>query len=78
MSESIGIYWKAPITDTKHKARMMCTKRIQQASKHSILLTYFLQLKARLDFASRCFSAEVVVTLPVVGLLSICMFNDKS
>lgn len=34
--------------------------------------TYFLQLKAREAFARRCFSAVVVLTLPVVGLLSIC------
>jgi len=33
--------------------------------------TYFLQLKEREDFARRCFSAVVVFTLPVVGLLSI-------
>jgi len=34
--------------------------------------TYLLQLKARDDFANRCFSATLVFTLPVVGLLSIC------
>jgi hypothetical protein len=34
--------------------------------------TYFLQLKASEDFARRCFSAVVVFTLPVVGLVSIC------
>lgn len=35
--------------------------------------TYFLQLKAREAFASFCFSSAVVFTLPVVGLLSICI-----
>lgn len=38
--------------------------------------TYFLQLKEREDFARRCFSAVVVFTLPVVGLLSICKTED--
>jgi len=34
--------------------------------------SYVLQLKARDDLANRCFSITVVLTLPVVGLVSIC------
>ena len=40
--------------------------------------TYFLQLKAREALASLFFSASVLETLPVVGLLSICnKIGDK-
>jgi hypothetical protein len=35
--------------------------------------TYFLQLKARESFARCRFSAAVVFTLPVVGVLSVCI-----
>ena len=35
--------------------------------------TYFLQLKARESFARRRLSAAVVFTLPVVGVLSVCI-----
>lgn len=46
---------------------------LAQLNHHGLLRnTYFLQLNESEDFARRCFSAVVVFTLPVVGLVSIC------